>query len=113
MAMTDRKLSVSPLPVYWDTRIERPVPKPRKMHRSISTGCALVPTAARDTGPQKFPITRVSTVLYSCCKMFPIQIGRANNTTSFMIEPFVISMDDPMRFTCFRERGTVPYVYWK
>ena len=32
-------------------------------HRSNSTGCTLVPTAASDSELQKLPITRVSTVL--------------------------------------------------
>ena len=57
------KVSLSPLPTHWDTRIETPVPRPRKMQRSISTGCELVPTAAREREPQKLPITNVSTVL--------------------------------------------------
>ena len=54
---------MSPLPVYWDTSMDTPVPIPKKMHRKTSTGCALVPTAARDTELQKLPMTRVSTVL--------------------------------------------------
>ena len=43
--------------------METPVPMPRKMHRSASTGCALVPTAASDVVPQNLPMTSVSTVV--------------------------------------------------
>ena len=63
VAVSSIKVSGSFLPTYWDARMDTPVPNPRKMHRRISTGWALVPTAARDEEPQKLPITRVSTVL--------------------------------------------------
>lgn len=79
-------------PMLCDTRIETPVPIPKKMHRRTSTGCELVPTAAREVLPQKLPITRVSTVVYSCCSTFPRMIGIANRRTFFMIGPVVISI---------------------
>ena len=63
LTVSSIKVSGSFLPTYWDARMDTPVPNPRKMHRRISTGWALVPTAARDEEPQKLPITRVSTVL--------------------------------------------------
>ena len=81
------RLSMSPLPVNCETRMDTPVPSPRNTHSRISTGWLLVPTAASDTEPQKLPITSVSTVPYSCCSTFPTQMGSANNSTRFMMDP--------------------------
>ena len=52
---------------------------------NTSTGCELVPTAAKDVSPQYLPITSASTVVYNCCKTFPIIIGIANSIIFFII----------------------------
>ena len=58
----------------------------------ISSGWELVATAAKADASQKLPITKVSTVPYNCCKIFPMQIGNANCAARPKIEPCVISI---------------------
>ena len=72
-------------PIYCEIRIDTPVPIPKKTHNNTSTGCELVPTAAKDVSPQYLPITSASTVVYNCCKTFPIIIGIANSIIFFII----------------------------
>ena len=62
-----------------------PEPMPRKIHKRISSGWELVATAAKADASQKLPMTKVSTVPYNCCKIFPMQIGNAEKD----IKPFV------------------------
>ena len=87
-----RSRSASEAPAACEIRMDIPEPMPRKIHKRISSGWELVATAAKADASQKLPITKVSTVPYNCCKIFPMQIGNANCAARPKIEPCVISI---------------------
>ena len=83
--------SWSARPTACDTRMEMPEPMPTKTQSRISSGWELVATDASAVVSQKLPMTSVSTVLYSSCRILPAQMGSANSAARPSTEPWVIS----------------------
>ena len=71
--------------------MEMPEPMPTKTQSRISSGWELVATDASAVVSQKLPMTSVSTVLYSSCRILPAQMGSANSAARPSTEPWVIS----------------------
>ena len=87
-----RRFSMSFAPKYWEMTTLAPIVKPiARPIRVITIGIVEV-TAPSASAPTKFPTTMLSTVLYSCWNMFPMNRGKANFTRCFQIVPSVMSL---------------------
>ena len=78
-------------PKYWDTIIPTPTEIPTNNTSSRFRIGPALPTAASALSPTNLPTIILSTVLYSCCAIFPINMGIVKATIRFPGLPCVIS----------------------
>ena len=61
-------------------------------HKKVSLLVDYLLQQRQQVVPQKFPTIIVSTIVYKCCKIFPMQSGSAKASVSFVMLPDVMSI---------------------